>query len=306
MKKRSALKTLLPVLLAACLLFSACGALADAAPLDGWDAGGDENVLLERLRVITDFKFRMHEDGIGFGPCPVYSAPSYYAYRAANGRAYCNTDYRIGTAGRDATGWLMVRYEASDGRHRVGYIPPRDVYGFETTMPTPRYDYIPATAAGAIYVSDNLTYGSWYARLDEGEPFRILGKFTYSGSWWYIEFMLQGQVSRGFISRDESAFTRGGGSTVYTMANLGDPAASPRGTARLGVVRPHEGERKNVRQQPDISSKQITVAYNGREYACYDVAPGSGHIDWYYIFVESDSKWGWIASGPADLVRDEQ
>ena len=306
MNKRSALKTLLFVLLAVCLLVPACGALADAAPLDSWDAGGDENVLLERLRVITDFKFRLHAEGIGCGGCPVYSAPSYYAYRAANGRAYCNTDYKIGTAGRDASGWLIVRYETSSGSHRVGYIPPRNVHGFETTMPTPNFDYIPATTVGTIYVSDNLTRGSYYARLDEGEPFRILGKFTYSGSWWYIEFTLQGQVSRGFISRDESAFTLGSGTTVYTMANLGYPTTSPRGTTRIGVVWPHEGERKNVRQQADISSKQITVAYNGKDYACYDVALGSGNINWYYIFVESDSKWGWIASGNADLVRDVQ
>ena len=103
-----------------------------------------------------------------------------------------------------------------------------------------------------------------------------------------------------------SSIALGSGTTVYTMANLGYPTLAPNGASRIGVVWPHEGERKNVRQQPDVGSRQITVAYHGKDYACYDVTLGSGKIDWYYIFVESDSKWGWIASGNADLVRDAQ
>ena len=309
MKKRMLLKSALVLLLAVCMLAPACSAFADASLIMG-EGNVNEEALLERLRVITDFKFRLHEEGIGFGVCPVYSAPSEYAYRGANGRASCNTDLKMGEAGWDASGWLMVRYETSAGNYRVGYIPPRYLRGYKTTMPTPKYDYIPATAAGPIYVSDSLSTSSYYARLDEGEPFRILGKFTYSGSWWLIEFTVEGQISRGFISREESSFylgsegTGGVGTTVYSMANLGYPTTSPRGTAQIGIVRPHEGERKLVRQQPDISSKQITVAYHGKEYACYDAGPGSGKIDWYYIFVESDSIWGWIASGNADLVRE--
>lgn len=305
MKKRKAFRTVAALLLALCVLLGAGSVLADASLIEAGSDGGDENALLERLRVITDFKFRMHEEGIGFGKCPVYSAPSEYAFRGANGRAAVDTDSKMGEAGYDASGWLMVRYETSGGNYRVGYIPPRYIRGYKTTMPTPKYDDIPATAAGAIYVSDSLSTYSYSARLDEGEPFHILGKFTYSGSWWLIEFMLDGQVSRGFISREESAFRLGNGETVYTMANLGNPGVSPRGTAQIGVVRPHEGERKLVRQQPDVSSKQITVAYPDKEYPCYDEGPGSGRINWYYIFVESDSKWGWIASGNADLVRDE-
>ena len=306
MRKMKAFRTAAALLLALCLLLGTGSVLADASPIGPGSAGGDENALLERLRVITDFKFRMHEDGIGFGRCPVFSAPSEYAYRGANGRAAVDTDYKMGEAGWDASGWLMVRYETSGGNYRVGYIPPRYVRGFNTTMPTPHFDYIPATAAGTIYVSDSLSTYSYYARLDEGEPFRILGKFTYSGSWWLIEFTLEGQVSRGFISRQESPFRLGDGETVYTMANLGNPGLSPRGTAQIGVVRPHEGERKLVRQQADATSKQITVAYPGKEYPCYDAGPGSGRITWYYIFVESDSKWGWIASGNADLERYDQ
>ena len=74
MKAFTAWKKILSLLLTLSILLTAGIVLADASPIDGTGtAGGDEAALLERLRVITDFKFRLHEKGIGYGLCPVYS-----------------------------------------------------------------------------------------------------------------------------------------------------------------------------------------------------------------------------------------
>lgn len=307
MKNQSALKRFLLLILAMALLAGLCG----AASADGIDAGSDsfvdEGALLKRLREIPDFKFRNHEEGIGGGMCPVYTAPSLDAYRAANGRAECRTDEKIGEGGY-VGGWLLVRYETYSGSHRVGYISPRYVSGFRSTMPSPRFDHIQATAADTIQVTDNpVDIAPTMVQLEAGDSFTILGKYTYSGSWWYIECLTDGQVSRGFIDRDASAFRLGSGTTegtVYTMSNLGDPETSPRGTGKIGVVRPEAGNRKNVRQSPDTGAAKITVAYYGSEYPCYDKVSGGKDMEWYYIFVESDSKWGWISSGVSTLTGE--
>lgn len=277
------------------------GALGDAA-----GAGTEEAALLERLRVMKDFKFRNHEEGIGGGVCPVYSAPSERSFRGAAGKASCNTDKKMAEAGYDANGWLMVRYEIDPGFYRIGYIPPRHVQAFHSTMPGPVHERIPATAAGNLEVTDNPAGTSQpFAVLEEGTPFTILSKYTYSGSWWYIECSVEGKTARGFIDRNKSGFRLGNGDTVYNMQNIGIPSVSPHGTAPTGMtVWPHEGSRKLVREKASAASKQVTVAYPGQAYPVYETAKGPGNTDWYYIFVESDSAWGWIASTSATLKTE--
>ena len=78
------------------------------------------------LNELPPFKFEKHAYGIGYGTCPVYSAPSESAYRCANGRASCDTNSKMDDAGF-VSGWLMVRYETNNGGVRVGFIPPKYV-----------------------------------------------------------------------------------------------------------------------------------------------------------------------------------
>ena len=263
---------------------------------------------LDQLRTIPDFKFLSHKNGIGYGTCPVYTAPSQGAYRCADGKASVSTNGKIYEGGF-VDGWLLVRYETNSGATRVGYIPPSGVRRFRSGMATPRFTYIPVTAAGPVYVTDNpLSSGTSsfaFAVLDSGDPFFILAKYTYNGNWWYIECSVDGQTARGFITRETSDFYLGQGpdassGTLLNLASLGSPSVSPLGTAQIGEVVISEGAtgtRKIVRKNPDINSNQETVVYPGRTYACYDVQAGSGGINWYYIFVEEDSTWGWVSSG---------
>lgn len=166
--------------------------------------------LEERLRRIPDFKFYHQKNGIGYGVCPVYTAPSEDAFRMSNGKACVATDFDMYECGFDCTGWLFVRYETNNGGTNTGYIPPRYVRGFRSQMSCKNFEYIPATAVKTIRVTNNpLLRGSAFAILDPGEVFHILAKYTYHGDWWYIECIVDGQLARGFIDRQESIFSLG-------------------------------------------------------------------------------------------------
>jgi len=286
-----------------------------------------DSALMDRLRKAPEFKFWIHHSGIGYGNCPVYTAPSEDSFRCANGKASCSTNEEIGEAGF-VSGWLLVRYETNNGGVRVGYIPPKYVRGFQSEMSSPKFDYIPATASGDIIVTDNpLMQGSSYAMLYSGEPFFVLGKYTYYGDWWYIECVVDGQIARGFIDRESSYFslgnngglvtgntaeyssygsqtTAGQSTTVISGSTLGNPSVSLLGTSQMGDVTigyGTTGDRKIVRQDADPDSSQVAVVYPGSSYPCYGSKQGSTGKLWYYIWVDENSAWGWVSSGYATL-----
>ena len=70
------------------------------------------------------------------------------------------------------------------------------------------------------------------------------------------------------------------------------------GTAVIG-----EGERKNVRKTPDASGTIISKVYPGMEYPVYERKVSERGLEYFYVFVEDDSEWGWISSGVATLVE---
>ena len=171
-----------------------------------------ESGLQSQLRSLPPFKFEKHKDGIGFGPCPVYTAPSTDSYRCANGKATCDTNSKMDDGGF-VSGWLLVRYETNKGDYRVGYIPPKYVKGYTSKM-YPHFGYIPAVAEGTIYVTDNpMTHGTSFAELSAGETFHILSKYDYYKKdgleWWYIECDVDGQTARGFIECSDAQFRLG-------------------------------------------------------------------------------------------------
>ena len=62
-------------------------------------------------------------------------------------------------------------------------------------------------------------------------------------------------------------------------------------------------DRKNVRRTPDASGAIISKVYPGLEYPVYDRRTSESGIEYYYVWVEDDSVWGWISSSVADLVN---
>ena len=299
MKKIMTIRLLSVILCAACLL-SLAGGIAESG------AGGEAE-LLEKLRTIPDFKFQNHTKGIGAGVCAVYMAPSTAAYRV--GKAACDLSGEVDEAGF-INGWLLIRYTTNAGQVRVGYIYGEELVDFKSSMTGIKGDPVPLTAAAAVTVKEAPSEKTGtLCTLGAGDTFWVLRKYTYTGSWYYIECSIDGKTARGFIDRNEALYWPGAGvdpasgAKAYDLASLGYPATSPRGTGVIGHFEVSPGERKRVREKPGDSDR-ITVAYPDRYYACYDEAQDGKGNTWYYIWVEEDSLWGWIAASTGKLVKD--
>ena len=190
-------KSLIALFLVLCLIPSAYAGTSTSG--NGSHNVSSSSDLQERLSKAPAFKFDIHSGGIGYGSCPVYTAPSEDAFRCANGKAACDTNAKMSEAGFDKTGWLLVRYDTNNGGSRIGYVPPGYVKGFKSVMQLPSFEYIPATAAETLYVTDNLyVKSSSFTTLSPGKTFYILGKYTYPtavSEFWYIECDVDGQIS---------------------------------------------------------------------------------------------------------------
>ena len=286
-------KILAAVLCSAVLLSISSAALAGTSISGGGNTasgGGD-------IYNVPDFTFRYYEHGLGCGSCPVYTAPSTKAYRCANGKASCWTESDLFVGGFEETGWLMIRYNTSDGGVRVGYIPPSYVLSFKADIRL-KFVHIPQTATGRIEVTDNpLDPNSAFAVLDPGETYYILGRYTYYGNWWYIECTVDGQVARGFIDRGNTPVSVNGQIT----ANIGNPERSPYGGKRIGtvVINGDPGMTRIVRENAGAEYDLVTRVYGEDEYPAYAMKTGTNGNTWYYIYVNGD--WGWISSGVSRL-----
>ena len=264
------------ILLAVLLAVSALPVLA-ATPTDGTSS---------YYYNVIDFKFHHYPNGIGYGNCPVYTAPSASAYRTANGKASIDTNHDMWIGGFETgSGWLMVRYETNNGGVRVGYIPPENIRGFKTDIDKLKFSYIEQTAAGYIKITDNpLNNNTSFATLSPGETYHILGQYTYYGNWWYIECYVNGQIARGFIDRGRDKDI------------IGEPEFGPDGQRKIGRVRV-QGDKKFVRKDANPNSDRVATVSYPEDFPCYDRKIGSNGNRWYLIWVYDYYTFGWISEG---------
>ena len=261
--------------------------------------------LLETPRIL----FQHKKAGLKLGDLPVYTAPTLKGLRMAKGRAKIDTDRELFMAGKTSDGWLLVRYDPGNGTIRTGYIPPQYVRKVKAGKLNYLVD-IPVVAAEQIPVTDDPIGGrNFFYTLQQGENFSILGKYTYHGSWWYIECTVDGKTARGFIDRVGSRILPGSSvednlnQTPFTLEDLRAPSTSPYGQEKIGdvtIVGSDRSARKLVHREADKNSTQTTVVYPTLVYPYYATRTGTNGHTWYYIYVEEDSIWGWI---DGDMVR---
>ena len=279
---------------------------------------GEENRLSykawkDRVLNLQCILFKRHKNGIGLGDCPVYTAPSREALRFANNRQAVDTEKELYEAGKTEDGWLLVRYDPGNGKIRTGYIPPEKVSRFKSSFSLAgKFDPIPVIAADSIEVTDDpITGKNIFATISEGEGFTLLAKYTYHGNWWYIECTADGKTARGFIDRHMADFRPGNDveedpdREPVSLENIGYPSVSPLGARRIGeiTINGDKGDaRKNVHQDADLDSGNVTMVYPSRTYPYYAVTNGSDGSVWYYVFVEEDTAWGWVAGNLATPV----
>ena len=267
----------------------------------------------DSLLGVRRITFTRHKDGIGLGDCPVYTAPYKDALRLANNRQAADTNVDIWDGGTTDEGWLLVRYDVAENTTRVGYIPAKYLGEFKSNLSAKKLGRIPAVAADVIEVTDDpiRPNGRVFATLRAGQEFEVLAKYTYNGNWWYIELEVDGKRARGFIDREHSCFRPGDGvqnaaeQLAVNLETLGTPSISPLNTQQAGeilILGDEKDSRKNVHRDASLNSDRVTVVYPTRTYPCYDVQDAGGR-SWYYIFIEEDSIWGWVASELAAYLK---
>lgn len=290
-------KSLIAVILVLVLTLSCGGVVAESSS----SCPAAESETVAQLLQVLDFKFRDKDEGIGTGFAPVYTAPSEDSIRLSNGRASCNVARKIGVLGH-VNGWLMVRYNIGkegekNPQGRVGYIPPSYSRKYQTGTDKIEFSAIPVQLAAETEITDNPRGNSIpYGTLGEGTDITILGKYTYTGNWWYIETTLDGMLTRGFINRTDAALRIDG--KVYTgNSELGYPAAAPDGSGQIGMITVNGTEKDAmiVRRSAGAENAMVARVHGGDEYPCYGTETLKSGRVWYHIWV--DGVWGWFSSG---------
>ena len=299
------IRRLIAAMITLVMMLSLAGTLAES----GSSCPAAESETIAELLQVLDFKFKDKKDGIGKGTAPVYTAPSEESIRLGDGKASVSVQGGIGVLGH-VNGWLMVRYNIGkkgekNPQSRVGYIPPEYSKKYQTGTSVIAFSAIPVRLAAEISITDNPRENSTpYGTLAEGTDITILGKYTYTGNWWYIETMLDGRLTRGFINRTEAALLIDG--KVYTgNIELGNPALSPEGSAQAGTitVTGTEKDAKIVRKQPGRENSMVARVHGGDTYPCYGSKTLQNGREWYRIWV--DGVWGWFSSGSATFTAGE-
>ncbi len=287
-------------LLALALILSCVCAQAETVSTQ---PAADSEVVARLLQVI-DFKFFVRENGIGKGTYPVYTAPSTDSIRLADGKAYCDVGSEISVAGH-VNGWLMVRYEIKDKKARVGYIPAQYARAFKSDTGKLEFSSIPAQTAEKITITDNPRSNSTpFGTLPADTEITILGKYTYTGNWWYVETHLDGQLTRGFIDRNSAAILVDG-TVFHGNAELGCPVKSPEGNEKIGMITINGSADAAmiVRRKADTNSPMVARVYGGDRFPCYAAEKGANGKIWYRIW--DDGVWGWFSSGRSTLTEDQ-
>ena len=300
MKDNGLYLRLTAILLVLTLLVS-CGIVLAEEGVSSCPAAESETVAA--LLKVPDFKFFVRDKGIGKGSCPVYTAPSEDSLRLADGNAVVNVETEISVGGVE-NGWLMVRCEIKDKKARVGYIPPEYSKRLKANVSKLAFDSIPVKLAASIDITDNPRSNSTpFGTLPKGTEVTVLGKYTYTGNWWYVETKLNERLTRGFINRSEAKLKIDG--KVYTgNEELGFPAVSPMDTTKVGMitVQGKENDAMIVRKHANINATMVARVYGGETFPCYGEKMGANDRPWYYIWV--DGVWGWFSSGIATLDAD--
>ena len=160
-------------------------------------------------------------------------------------------------------------------------------------------------AAEEITITDNPRSNSTpFGTLPAETDLTILGKYTYTGNWWYVETKLDGQVTRGFIDRS-AAVIRVDGEVYHGHEELGIPVLSPEGGGKTGMmtVQGSEDDAMIVRRHADRESPMVARVYGGDVFPCYGQQEGGSGRIWYRIWV--DGVWGWFSSTYGEFTEGE-
>lgn len=131
---------------------------------------------------------------------PVYSAPSTYAWRGANGKAECSSNGYIFTKGYE-NDWMLIMYETNAGAYRVGYVQPKKVVNRPPVAEQLEFEYSKVKVLKRCVLTDDPNlFSTSIATLNAGTQVTYLCRFQCSkNSLDYIEVKVNGKTARGFV-----------------------------------------------------------------------------------------------------------
>ena len=128
---------------------------------------------------------------------PIYSGPGNNYYRGANDKAVCSTNGNVYACGFES-GWLLTMYETNNGAVRVGYTPNN--FSGNVDLPQLNFAYKTVTLTqNSNFTDDPVKTATRIARLPVGTQVTYLASFRTTQPWAYIEAMVNGKPTRGFV-----------------------------------------------------------------------------------------------------------
>ena len=133
---------------------------------------------------------------------PVYSAPDAHSFRGAKGKASVSTNGAVYAAGWEE-GWLLLMYLTNNGSVRVGYADGSRMKGAPSGLPMLEWDPVQVTLQEDANLTDDPVMAfSTLAKLQRGSQVTYLTEYQNRYAWAYVETMVDGQWTRGFIAAD--------------------------------------------------------------------------------------------------------
>ncbi|MDR2656556.1 MAG: SH3 domain-containing protein [Oscillospiraceae bacterium] len=140
---------------------------------------------------------------------PVYSAPSSYALRGADGRASVGLDSTFYIYGysdwnsQDGTRFALIAYTLTAGGNRIGYIDSNDIFinGSASPLIESNWGRASATTTQRCNVTDDpMGKQATLTSLGAGARVSCLARYIDSGvTWVYVSGVSGGRQFRGFI-----------------------------------------------------------------------------------------------------------
>lgn len=186
---------------------------------------------------------------------PVYQGPGEKYGRSGNGKASISTNDWIHVFGEE-NGWLMIQYDITSSRMRIGWIKPEMIPQGASIQPLSFMPVQTAVTRSSSITDDPLFSKSAIASVSEGAMVQWLGSM---GEYAYIEFYASGFPLRGFILASSLTMISSGSQESAVAAPMTPPAAEQSCT----VNNPNPEDRLHLRSRPSTQAKSLGKYYNG-------------------------------------------
>ena len=170
---------------------------------------GDENL---EGRGLLPVEYSSEESGMEFKLMDVqsyrvmnvFSGPSNYSYRGANGRAMASSNGQIWVCGWDGD-WLLIMYDMNNGASRVGYVNKKFIDNrSKLDIPKVQFEHRKATLRVDSELTDDPKKAENVIGVIRAEQtVSYLGGYRCQGrNWAYVEAYVDGKMARGFVAAE--------------------------------------------------------------------------------------------------------